>query len=181
MKTFATKFLALYLVLSLSVFCPGQKAYSETQDPEQTFLINPSLVLDLKTVTNEEIGEAISPLKKGTRAPFAGVLLSPAAVARINVEFDSLSETIDIEVKRMRLEIEAEKEKEIKNKTAEFLSDSSILNAQLDSAQKNQEYLAKELQKEIDNRPSRTTWFILGAGTVTVAATVLYFLVSSSK
>lgn len=42
-------------------------------------------------------GAAISPMKKGQRAPFTGVLLSPTAVATIITMYATLPETIAVE------------------------------------------------------------------------------------
>ena len=51
-------------------------------------------------------GAAISPLRKGNKAPFTGVHLSPEAVATLLAHYKFLADQIEIEVNRAREEDE---------------------------------------------------------------------------
>jgi hypothetical protein len=121
------------------------------------------------------VGEAISPLRKGQKAPFTGVLLSPAAVASLTVRLSFFQDEIQLEINKIKAEAAAEIQLSVSQKKAEFEADMAIIKANLEFSEKQKDLLQKSLDEEIKNRPSRSTWFSLGilAGTG-VTLTILF-------
>lgn len=146
-------------------------------------IINPVIIhakdFDLPQVVtpeNEEsVGEALSPLRKGQKAPFSGVLLSPAAIANITVKLSSFDDEIQLEINKIKAEAAAEAQLIISQKKAEFEADMAIIKANLESLEKENVFLQEELEEEKRNRPSRGVWFSLGvlAG-VGITVTILF-------
>ncbi len=108
------------------------------------------------------IGAAISPMSKGNRAPFTGLLLSPLAVATIISELSSYQEMLEIELGRVKAEYEADVKFRLNRLKIEHEADVSVLNVQIESANKRIIDLGDLLQKEIDNRPNVFLWTSLG-------------------
>ena len=55
-----------------------------------------------------DVGAAVSPMKKGDKAPFSGVLLSPRAVATIIAQIHATTDQIKIEVDKAKAESKAQ-------------------------------------------------------------------------
>lgn len=149
-------------------------------------IINPFMVKanpDLPQVNVPEsesnIGEAISPIRKGQKAPFTGVLLSPAAVATLSVRLNSFQDEIQLEINKIKSEAAAEAQLIIAQKKAEFEADLTIIKANLEFSEKEKEFLQKSLEEEKRNRPSRSIWFSLGV--LTGAGVTLTILFASKQ
>lgn len=133
-------------------------------------IFNPHLVQangpDLPEITvpsnEDDVGEALSPLRRSQRAPFTGVLLSPAAVAKISVRLRSIDEEIQIEINKIKAEAAAHAEFVISQKKAEFDADMAIIQANLEFCEEQKNALERDLIKEKQSRPSRSLWFSLG-------------------
>jgi hypothetical protein len=108
------------------------------------------------------IGAAISPMPKGNRAPFTGLLLSPLAVATIISEISSYQEMLEIELARVKAEYEADMKFRLNRLKIEHDADKTVLNTQIEAANKRIIELGDLLQKEIDNRPNVFLWSSLG-------------------
>lgn len=128
----------------------------------------------------QDVGEAISPLKKGDRAPFSGVHLSPKAVAKIKVELDSFDDRLKIETDRTLGEAQANFDKRIADVEARAEADKKISDAKLEYNDFIVKQLDKRLQEEIDSRPS-VMLIIAGTVVVTAAVTVLTYYVASQS
>ncbi len=108
------------------------------------------------------VGAAISPMSKGNRAPFTGLLLSPLAVATIISELSSYQEMLEIELTRVKAEYEADMKFRLNRLKIEHEADKTVLNTQIETANKRIIELGYLLQKEIDNRPNIFLWSSLG-------------------
>lgn len=130
---------------------------------------------------------AISPLKKGQSAPFAGVLLTPKAVATIITELGTIKEKIAIEVKSSSNTIEAKKNFELAELKTSCNSDKKIIQAVVDeklSRIKNLEAVIKKsedaLRQSQDAAPSRTLWLGVGFVGGVVVSVITVFAVSQA-
>jgi hypothetical protein len=110
----------------------------------------------------DDVGAAISPMHKGLRAPFTGLLLSPLAVATLMAELSSYQEMLDIETRKIKQEYEADIEFRLKKLKIENEADTTILKAELATHKSTALYLEDQLQKEINNRPNVFLWASLG-------------------
>lgn len=117
-------------------------------------------------------GAAISPLKKGDRAPFTGVELSPLAVATIVAQFSTAKDLVKIETDRTRSEEKARCEFSVSELKASTDADKKILQANVDARQKQIAALNEQLKKEQDSRPNVVLWTSLG-GAAGIGLTLL--------
>jgi len=111
-------------------------------------------------------GMAISPMKKGQRAPFTGVLLSPAATADVIVEFETFEERIRIEVVKAIQEQQADCDKKLSDADAKSTADKEILKANIkskNSSIKDLQTQVKILKDERDTRWPAGAWIGIGA------------------
>jgi len=107
-------------------------------------------------------GLALSPMKKGQKAPFTGVLLSPSAVANVIVELKSIDERIQIEVAAAMQKQTAICEKSTSDLKTKQEADRKILQADL--ADKARVILAKEQEIKKLRDEQTNPWAWLGAG-----------------
>lgn len=128
-----------------------------------------------------DVGEAISPMRKGQRAPFTGVLLSPKAVAKLTVELNSIEEKIEIEKEKVLKACQAECSFKVTNADIESRTDIKILKAKLESEEKENKILQKRVEKLEKDRPNVTTWTFVGFLTGVVATVAIVFGVSEAK
>lgn len=141
------------------------------------------LMLDMPSVLLPEgeadPGAAISPLRKGNRAPFTGVHLSPAAVATLLAHYKFLAEQIEIEVKKAKDEEKANSQFEKEQMRIQFETDKNILKNRLMYLESETDRVSKLLRKEIESRPSIPLW--LGVGFTSGAALVLLTIFLSNQ
>lgn len=160
------KFIAF--ITSLSIILSPLNAFAE--DPKKISL--PKLNIP---PGEEDVGAAISPMSKGVRAPFTGLLLSPLAVATLMTELTSYQELLEIEVRRLRQEHDADVEFRLKKLKIEHEADVSILNSRLETSNSTIINLGNQLQREIDNRPNVFLWTSLGvAGGIALTLLTLF-------
>jgi hypothetical protein len=107
-------------------------------------------------------GEAISPLKRGQRAPFTGVHLSPAAVARIIVELESFPEKLGIEQARLRDELNAQCKKLVDDEKTSHETTKRTTDAQHKSDMVEIKNLTEQLEQEKKNRSNVYLWAGVG-------------------
>lgn len=124
----------------------------------------------------------IKPLQKGDVAPFAGLLLSPTAVAKVIVDIDSKKTEIDIAVKSAVDTQKAIDNKEFADAKAECDKDKKIMQANLDFNNKQIQELQTALKKTEDNKPNLLLY--VGGGVIGGALLVLgttFVVVSAAK
>jgi len=122
-------------------------------------------------------GEALSPMNKGQKAPFTGVLLSPKAVAKVIVDLKSVDDKVQLEVGnavRMQQEI-CLREATKTNITVE--ADKKILMASIDEKIRTIKLYENQLKKETKKADPG---MVLGIGVaIGVALTTLSALIVS--
>lgn len=122
----------------------------------------------------------LTPIRKGQAAPYAGVLLTPKAVATIIAEKETEKEKIAAMVDAAVKTAEAKKDFQIAelktNCETDIKNQKVIANANLEKV-KLLEKTVKQLQ---DDMPNRTTWTVVGfvGGVAVTLATV--FVVSQA-
>jgi len=124
----------------------------------------------------------IKPLQKGDTAPFAGLLLSPAAVAKVIVDIDSKKAEIDIAVKAATEQQKAIDAKNHADSMAECDRDKKVLNANLDFSSAQVKELQTALKKTEDNKPNLLLY--VGGGVIGGAVLVLgsaFVIISATK
>jgi len=129
-----------------------------------------------------DVGNALSPMKKGEKAPFTGVLLSPRAIATIITQINSSQAQIDIEIWRARAEERATSEFKLSEQKIKLETDGKILQIQLDARQKEIAVLNEQLKKEQASQISRPFWTSVGAvGGVVVSILIVFGVSSATK
>jgi hypothetical protein len=123
-----------------------------------------------------DVGAAISPMKKGQVAPFTGVLLSPAASAKISVDYESLSKQIKIAVDQATAEAGARCDARVNEVSIHANADKRVADAQLEASKKENVILNERIKKQEDDRPNVILWlgggFLAGLGAAVVGALV---------
>ena len=133
----------------------------------------PSLELD-----EPSVGEAISPMKRGQRAPFTGILFSPEAVAKVTVELNNVSEQIKLNVQRAIELRDAQNQYKINEITIKAEAEKAINTAELSTAVQENLILSERIKKLEDNQ-SNTIWYVGGGFLAGTVVTVLVVLATS--
>lgn len=145
------------IIVALSLFA-SSTSFADSPFPKRKL----SLPILEAPEPERKLGAVISPMARGNKAPFTGVLLSPQAVAEIIAEFSAFEELLKIELEKLNEQNEAELERKLKNLNIEHEADKKILLVQLETRDKEVLNLGKQLQEEIDNRPNVFLWTSLG-------------------
>lgn len=143
----------------------AQSVPSPDPDPPEKG-VKGSLPLPQLLPGEKDPGLAISPMKKGQRAPFTGVLLSPSAVADVIVEFETFEERIHIEVMKAVKEQQADCDKKLSDTETKLNTDKKILEANIGSKDrtiKNLQDQVKILTEEQNSRWPVGAWVGIGA------------------
>jgi hypothetical protein len=112
----------------------------------------------------KDVGAAISPMKKGEKAPFTGVLLSPVAVATIIAQQHTEASVVKIEVDKAVAESDARCTFKVNEQQATRVADKQVLQAQLDSKTKQLLSVEAALQeKSKGSTISPGVWIGIGA------------------
>lgn len=157
-KKFVSTLLCFLLPVTLT-----NGAWAQTPEPKTMAekLENALNLLDVPEAESQ-LGEAISPLYKGYRAPFAGVHLSPAAVAFIYVELKNIAKTVEIEAQRAKKEAEVNCAYELEKKKIGYEADIKILDVKLEATGRTVNFLEKKLLEEEEKRKNVYLWTGLG-------------------
>lgn len=182
------KFIASMLLLSMSMSSISF-AQDYNPDPENDFKYastasNVSLTLPpIPEVPKNEpnVGEAVSPMKRGQTAPFTGLLLSPAAVAKIIADIESKNDEIQLEVEKATAEQSAHHEYEKSIMKIRSESDSKIFTIRIDGQQKEIDRLDAQLKQERESRPNVFAWTALGLGAGVLLSTLTAAVIVSIK
>lgn len=162
------KFLSV-LVISL-MFVPGFAKADDLVLPPV-----PDLSLDEPTV-----GEAISPMKLGQKAPFTGILFSPDAVAKIVTEINSIPEQIKIHTEKTQKLCTAKCELDLNDLRISWETEQKISAAEL-SAVVSQNLVLVNRIKSLESSQSNTIWWVGGGVLVGAGITVLAVFVTSGN
>jgi hypothetical protein len=111
----------------------------------------------------------IAPVKKGLVVPFSGVLLTPAAAAKLVADYEVFEDRVRLEVDKAVSISQARLTFEMKEQEARCNSIKTVQIAQIDSKDKQIAFLENEIKdkdKEIsslkEDTPNRTVWFGMG-------------------
>jgi len=129
----------------------------------------------IPTPANEiDVGAAISPMKKGDKAIFTGLLLSPKAIATLMTQMNFEKEQIKIETNKVKGEEYARCEFKLAEQKTTCDADKRILQGQIDTQKKDIEVLTTRLKDETSNNKNFNLWVGAGfvGGVVTTIATV---------
>lgn len=122
----------------------------------------------LPTVTTpsneQDPGAVISPLRKGDKAPFTGVELSPRAAATIMTDLSTFVERLQIETDKVRQEDAAQRDYQLQQQRNAADADKKIMKAQLEARQKELDVANDQLQKLKSSSTSPVLWTCLGVG-----------------
>lgn len=131
------------------------------------------------TPSNEkDPGAVISPMRKGQVASFTGLLLSPAAIASIIVDYKEAEAKVAIEVEKAVGNVTAKYDFDAKEALAATIADKKIMQANIDQKTAR----IKSLESAAVDPPSRTLWAGLGAiGGVTFAILTFFVVVQVAK
>lgn len=127
-------------------------------------LLCPNVSFAENTVTTLQ-EPIIAPLDKGQAAPWPGVLLNSVAVGSIKFDKDHEKEKIDTEVQRAVSDVIARKNGELDMLKSSFNSSLIQKDALIEEKEgqiKTFREENKKLREELDNAPSRNTWFGIG-------------------
>lgn len=121
-----------------------------------------------------DVGNAVSPMKKGQTAPFTGVLLSPGAVATISVNLDSITDKIKIEVEKAQGDDKAQCDAATNALKIQATADNKRLQAELMASTTDNKTITDRLAAVEKDKPNLTLWVSGGVvgGIVLTLATV---------
>lgn len=120
----------------------------------------------------QPVGQAVSPMKMGQKAPFTGLLLSPEAVAKIIVDINNKLAEIDLEAKRARDTQKAEDQLQIDNLKSDLQTQKTVTDIQVKSRDATIQELTKKIEEEEKSKPNLPLW--IGGGFVAgITVTVL--------
>ena len=119
---------------------------------------------------------AITPVAKGTPAPYTGVLLTPEAVAKVIAEAKDCPKRVQVEVDRARGEEKARGEKTVADVQADAKRDRAVMQAGLEQRDGMIKDLTTRLEKS-ENARSNTVWYI-GGGALAGAAVVILSVIA---
>lgn len=125
-----------------------------------------------------DVGKSLSPLSKGQKAPFTGVLLSPAAAASVIVDIESFEEKMRIEVKNAIQKEQAECEKKLSDSSTRLTAEKKEIQAELDGKSRTVDSLNLEIKRLKDSQTSPGLWLGIGAASGLVATLLTVFVVS---
>lgn len=123
----------------------------------------------------DEPEPVITPIRKGTPAPYTGLLLTPEAVARIVSEAKDCPKRIDVEVEKARAEEKARADKTVSDVQADAKRDRSVCDANIARRDGDIKDLTTRLEKSENARKSNWLWVGGGvvAGALLTVVTVL--------
>lgn len=128
---------------------------------------------------NEQpVGEVISPLKQGQHASFTGLLLSPAAVAKIVVQLNNEQAQRDIEVKKAQDTQKALDQLVINDLNSQLAYLKTTTDAEVKSRDEQIKTITKKLQDVENNKSNPMLWAGLGTVGGVVLSVVTIFAVS---
>lgn len=125
-------------------------------------------------------GLAISPMKKGQKAPFTGVLLSPAAVANVIVELKSFDERIQLEVNAAIKKEQAACVKKLADAKTACDGDKASLQSSIDEKDRSINSLNQRIKKLESEQTNPVLWTSIGAGAGIVLTVLTAFAISKA-
>lgn len=144
------------------------------------FADEPKLPNPPALVNEPDPGAVITPMKKGEKAPYTGVLLSPKSTASILVQLKSIDEKVKIEVNKARGEEKAQCTKDLSDQKVAYETDNKVLSATIVEQTKRIEIVEKKLKDAEKSRPNIALWTSLGAVGGVIVTSLTFFAVSQA-
>jgi len=132
----------------------------------------------------EEQIAKISPMRKGNRAPFTGVLFSPRATATVVTEIETFDERMKIEIDKAVRDVTAKKQFELNELDSKCITAKTVLQADIDAKSSRIKQLSKDLSDAQDaaaNAPSRLLWAGIGVLAGAATAVLITFAVNQAS
>ena len=129
-----------------------------------------------ETVASPWIAPVVTPLTKGAPAPFAGVLLTPEAVARVIADAKDCPKRTQVEVDHATAVEKANGAKALADAASDAKRDHEVLQAGIDQRDGNIKDLTDRLQKSENARSS--AWLWAGGGLLAGALVVTLSIVA---
>lgn len=128
--------------------------------------------------SKSDVGAVLTPIKKDQRAPYSGVLASPAAVASIVAQIKTAPDSTKIEVDRATSTCVARCDKKLSDFEAETTSQKKVYDAKIKTLQDDNERVSRALlsyEKDSLSKWSPGTWMSIGAvgGVVATIGTIV--------
>jgi hypothetical protein len=127
-----------------------------------------------------DVGQAISPIRKNQLAPFTGVLLAPAAVAKILTELNSIAATVELESSKVKQEENAKCVYKVQDAIIPLRTDIKILNISNDEKKKRIDVLNETIKEQSKNQSNTPTWVAVGTGAGFILGALTTVLISYS-
>ena len=118
----------------------------------------------------------VTPVQKGAPAPFAGVLLTPEAVAKVIADAKDCPKRIDVETAKARDEEKARGEKAVADVQADAKRDKAIFQAGIEQRDGTIKDLTARLDKSEQSRSN--TWLFASGGVLAGAAIAILSIVA---
>lgn len=168
------------IITLICMLAPQVALAQNVPSPDREPLPTPSLMPGEK-----DPGLVISPMKKGQRAPFTGILLAPTSAANIIVEMEMLNERIRIDVDRAIKQEQADCERKVLDLNASSIANKKILQANIDEKGRTIDSLlieVKSLKDEKTTMLSPVTWVGIGtAGGILLTILTAFAISNSTK
>jgi hypothetical protein len=129
----------------------------------------------------QDPGKVLSPMKKGQKAPYTGVLLAPQTIASVIADYEAVPEKVKLEVKKAVAEAQNKCDRSLADAKASCEADKAALQSQIDDDKKVIKAYDEQLKVLRDKQTNPLLW--TGVGVVGgVAVTLLtVFAVSAAK
>lgn len=137
-----------------------------------------SFAQNLPSSNSEE--PLVYPMNEGQIAPFPGVLFNKPATAKIVVDYKHSEENIRLEIEKAVKDAEAKKDKIIQDNNSICKADKEEITAtklRLEGTLELKEKEIASLKAQIEEAPSRTTWFGMGFASGLIFTVVTVFTV----
>ena len=129
----------------------------------------------------QQQGAVIFPIKKGQTAPFTGVLLSPAAVAKIIVDYNNQSSQTALEVNLAREKQKAQDLLLIENLTANLKYEKEAAEIQIKSRNDQLKILNDRIAQIEKSAPNTLLVASLGAAAGALVVVLSFVAVNAAK
>lgn len=141
-----------------------------------------STLPQIQTPVGEQQQDAvIFPIKKGQTAPFTGVLLSPAAIAKIIVDYNNQSSQTALEVNLAREKQKAQDLLLIENLTANLKYEKETAEAQIKSRNDQLKILNDRIAQIEKSAPNTLLVASLGAAAGALVIVLSFVAVNAAK
>lgn len=125
-----------------------------------------------------DVGDAVSPLKKGQKAPFTGVLFSPSAAATILTEITTFDERVKLEVENAKRICTAKCDFEKAEMSAHFDAERKVLIASSEEKSSRIQVLTSEITRLESEKTNPYLWTGVGVAGGTVVTLLTLFTIN---